>query len=218
MEWTIPFLESAFYLGIHNLPSQGIHSLVQELVGARWRRCREAGASCGSTDMTRKHGHIGASAVEDLLIHLNEQPQTLIVLNHPLRDSGGVGAEAHRALLAAFLGCFGRYIHAVEVNGLRPWAENLAVMDLADRWSLPVISGGDRHGSEPNAILNVTGQTGFQAFVEEIRVDRRSELVFMKQYREPLNLRRMRTVVDLLRESPLNHNSIPEALLQKPSV
>jgi hypothetical protein len=203
MEWTVPFLDSLFHVGIHNLQTKGLQPLLRELAGARCQRCQDAGTSCSAGGMlARHHAHINLNAVAELFARLSSDPQTLVVLNHPLWNTAAVHADRHRTVLSAFLTRFGRHIHAIELNGLRPWTENLAAMDLAERWSLPVISGGDRHGSEPNAILNLTRQDTFSAFVDEIRLERLSEIVIMRQYREPLKLRKIRTAVDLLREYP----------------
>jgi hypothetical protein len=104
--------------------------------------------------------------------------------------------------LATLLREHGRHIHALELNGLRSWAENQQVIRLAQRAAMPSISGGDRHGREPNAILNLTSAITFREFVEEVRYRRTSHVVFMPQYHEPLNLRTMQTVIDVLRVYP----------------
>ncbi|MDQ2713080.1 MAG: hypothetical protein M3Y24_12780 [Acidobacteriota bacterium] len=70
--------------------------------------------------------------------------------------------------------------------------------------NLPVISGGDRHGREPNAILNLTEASSFSEFVGEIRCERRSHVAFMPQYREPIRLRVLQTMVDVVRDYPEN--------------
>jgi hypothetical protein len=203
MEWTVPFSDSLFHVGIHNIPMTGINGLLRDLGNTRCQRCREAGTSCSAVGMlARNHALLNLNVADELFARLNQHSQTLVVLNHPLWDLSGIGMERHRAVLSEFLGRFSHHIHALEVNGLRPWKENLATMELAERWHLPVISGGDRHGCEPNAILNVTRQSTFEAFVHEIRIERRSEIVFMGQYREPLKLRKIRTAVDLLRDYP----------------
>ena len=67
---------------------------------------------------------------------------------------------------------------------------------------LPVVSGGDRHGLEPNAIVNLSHGTSLVEFIHEIRHDRRSHVVFMPQYHEPLKLRILQTMVDIVRDYP----------------
>lgn len=56
-----------------------------------------------------------------------------------------------------------------EINGLRPWRENRAVIAFAEAAAKPVISGGDRHGLEPNANLNLTNAANFAEFADEVR-------------------------------------------------
>ena len=53
----------------------------------------------------------------------------------------------------------------------------------------PLISGGDRHGLEPNAIVNLTNAGSFSEFVAEVREDKISDVLFMNQCREPIRLR-----------------------------
>ena len=52
-------------------------------------------------------------------------------------------------------------------------------MALAERWKLPVISGGDRHGCEPNGVINLTAARNFSEFAQEVRSDRNSVVVFL---------------------------------------
>jgi hypothetical protein len=88
----------------------------------------------------------------------------------------------------------GEHIHALELNGLRPWKENRSVVGLSGQSGHPLISGGDRHGLEPNANLNLTNARTFDEFVGEI--------LFMPQYREPLRLRLIETMWDIVRDYP----------------
>ena len=48
-----------------------------------------------------------------------------------------------------------------------------------------LISGGDRHGVEPNANINLTNAASFTEFVHEIRREKKSNLLFMPQYAQP---------------------------------
>jgi hypothetical protein len=206
LEWTVPFLDSVFHIGVHNIPINGVQSLMCDLAATRCHRCQDAGTSCSAVGMlARNHALISMNVADELFARLNDLPHTLVVLNHPLWDMAGIGSDRHRVVLNTFMARFARHIHAIEVNGLRSWKENLATMELAERWKLPAVSGGDRHGCEANAILNLTHQTTFQDFVDEIRTEQRSEIIFMRQYREPLRLRKMRIGLDLLRDYP-HHN------------
>jgi len=93
-------------------------------------------------------------------------------------------------------------VHALEINGLRSWKENQKVIWLGKQTNLPVVSGGDRHGTEPNAVLNLTCADNFADFVQEVRLKRRSHVVFMPQYHEPLKLRILQTMADVVRDYP----------------
>jgi hypothetical protein len=101
-----------------------------------------------------------------------------------------------------FLNRCGAWIHALELNGLRPWEENRDVAALAAARSLPLISGGDRHGREPNANVNLTRAATFAEFVAELRQDRLSHVLFLPQYNGSLKLRCLETMADTLRDYP----------------
>jgi hypothetical protein len=133
---------------------------------------------------------------------LHELPEVLIVLNHPLWDLPMIGKSRHMAALGGFLVEFGLYLHALELGGLRSWEENREVMEFAHGWNHLVIAGGDRHGSEPNAIINITEAQSFSEFVHQVRKERHSHVVFMPQYREPLPLRYALSVLDIMRDYP----------------
>jgi hypothetical protein len=128
----------------------------------------------------------------------------LLVLNHPLWDEKQIGLTEHERALSSLLDFAGDQLHALEVNGLRSFSENRRVMDVGAATGKPVVSGGDRHGCEPNAILNLTEASTFEDFADEVRSSRRSNVMFMRQYRESVKWRTMQTVVDILREYPGN--------------
>jgi hypothetical protein len=181
-EWTIPFGATFFHLGVHNLPGSEATGIMEEL--------QRFTANPEPAELGRK------------LTLLTSHPAVLIVLNHPLWDEKGIGADLHVSTLTALLKEHGQHIHALELNGLRSWPENREVIRFAERADIPVVSGGDRHGREPNAILNLSSATSFPEFVDEVRRRRISHVVFMPQYRESLNLRTMQTVIDVLRDYP----------------
>ena len=183
-EWTMPFGSTFFHLGVHNLPPRDARATTQEL------------ADFTSRPEARKL----SSALERLTRH----PEVLIVLNHPLWDEERIGLSQHLKELRALLDQQGRRIHALEVNGMRSWAENERVFLLGREAGLPVVAGGDRHGLEPNALLNLSRATNFPEFVQEVRVQRFSHVVLMPQYRLSRKLRILHTVIDLLREYPDN--------------
>jgi len=183
-EWTIPWGETFFHLGVHNLPVADSEDLMQRF-----------GEFTVNPQQSRLSG---------LLAMLHAMPAVLLVLNHPLWDEKGIGAERHGAALKTLLAQYGRFFHALELNGLRAWSENKQVVALGKELDVPVVSGGDRHGREPNAIVNLSRANTFAEFVEEIRRERVSQVVFMQQYHEPLRLRVLQTMVDVVREYPEN--------------
>jgi hypothetical protein len=180
IEWTVPFAVSFFHLGVHNLPAAQALELVAKMQQYRARpsRCELA-------------------KVFDCLV---QSPGVLIVLNHPCWDEQGVGFEQHSKLLTDFLESYREFVHALELNGLRPWGENSRVCQLAEAFDLPIISGGDRHGREPNANVNLTNAASFPEFVDEVRRDRHSVPLFLPHYNESRGLRVLQTVCDVLRE------------------
>jgi hypothetical protein len=181
VEWTVPLGPSWFHVGVHNLPPPDAHSIMEEL----------AGYTTNPSEALR----------QKLLVHLSRQPGVLIVLNHPLCDQAAIGADRHRKLLRELLDTSDGCIHALELNGLRPWAENQAVMDLARARDHTLVSGGDRHGCEPTSIVNLTGATSFPEFVSEVRAGR-SEIALLNHYREPLGFRLLKSVCDIMGEYP----------------
>jgi len=70
--------------------------------------------------------------------------------------------------------------------------------------NLPVVAGGDRHGLEPNAVVNLSRAETLAGFIHEVRYQRRSDVVFMPQYRQPQLLRIVHVVTDVLRDYPDN--------------
>ncbi len=90
-------------------------------------------------------------------------------------------------------------IHAFELGGLRSWEENRKVYELAEQWNVAVIAGGDRHGFEPSACLNLTNATGLPEYVQEVR-RRNTHVLFMPQYTRPLWTRMLEVVLDASRE------------------
>ena len=138
----------------------------------------------------------------ELLAALHELPEVLIVFNHPLWDQHCLGQSAFRSILDRFLQGHVQFLHAFELNAMRSWTENKGVIQLAAEWQRPLISGGDRHGCEPSGALNLTCATSFSDFVDEIRREQLSHVVFMPQYAEVLGIRFMQTVIDTIRDYP----------------
>ena len=183
VEWTTPYAgRQTFHLGIHNLPSAR---------AAQWMATL-AEFTANPLD----------ARLTELLRALNEEPNVLVIFNHPLWDLYRIGQEKHEFLVNEFLQKNGAYFHALELNGLRDWQENRAVRRLAERWNMLLISGGDRHGVEPNANINLTNATSFNEFVHEVRIQRLSNVLFMPQYAEPWKHRILQSTMDAIRNYP----------------
>lgn len=182
IEWTVPFGPSFFHLGIHNLPARDAAAMQKTLAAITANPARDE--------------------IRGVLAALDESPDTLTVWNHPAWDEARIGEAEHARLAAEFRAVFGDFLHAFELNGLRPWEENRRVIELAETSGHVLISGGDRHGLEPNANLNLTNAASFAEFAAEIRRDRHSDILFMPQYREPIRVRMIETMWDLVREYP----------------
>jgi hypothetical protein len=182
VEWSAPYGIQSFHLGVHNLPSARATEWMQTLA-----------------DFTK---HPTDARLTEILVALNAEPNVLVVFNHPLWDLYLVGAEKHQFLVNEFLQKNGNYLHAMELNGLRHWEENRATRRLAEKWNMLLISGGDRHGVEANANINLTNATSFTEFVHEIRREKKSDILFMPQYAEPWKHRILQSAVDAVRHYP----------------
>jgi hypothetical protein len=185
LEWTVPFEYGFFHVGVHNLPKEGCREITEKLLDYTFN----------SESQTNERLH-------ELFALLNEDPSILVVLNHPLWDIELVGQEKHETLLSHFLIKMGTWIHALEINGFRSWSENKAVLEMAEAFDMPVVTGGDRHGCRPNTVINVTNSKTFEEFVEEVRVDKRSEVVLMPEYRLPLHSRQLQSFSEILSNYP----------------
>ncbi|HEY2469728.1 MAG TPA: hypothetical protein VGI45_18055 [Terracidiphilus sp.] len=183
VEWSVPYGGiQDFHLGVHNLPSARARQWMQTLA-----------------EFTRRPGE---ERFKEILVALNDEPNVLVVFNHPMWDLFLVGQEKHEFLVNEFLQKYGAWLHALELNGLRNWEENRATRRLAEQWNMLLISGGDRHGVEPNANINLTNAISFTEFVHEVRRERRSNVLFMPQYAEPWKHRLLQSTLDAIRDYP----------------
>jgi hypothetical protein len=182
VEWSAPYGEQSFHLGVHNLPSARANEWMATLA--------DYTATPSDTRLT------------EILRALDEEPNVLVVFNHPLWDLYLIGKERYEFLVNQFLLVNGNYLHALELNGLRNWDENRAVRRLAEQWNMLLISGGDRHGVEPNANLNLSNASSFTEFVHEVRREKKSDLLFMPQYAEPWKHRLLQSTIDAIRTYP----------------
>lgn len=183
VEWSAPYGGvQDFHLGIHNLPSARAGEWMQTLAGYTARP--------------------SAGRLTEILAALHDEPNVLVVFNHPIWDLFLVGQEKHEFLVNEFLLKNGNFLHALELNGLRNWDENRAVRRLAEKWNMLLISGGDRHGVEANANINLTNAASFTEFVHEIRREKRSNMLFLPQYAQPWKHRILRSTLDAVRTYP----------------
>ncbi len=185
LEWTVPYSYGFFHVGVHNLPKDCAIELTKTLL-----------------DYTFNEANHGIENLHEMFSMLNTLPEVLVVLNHPLWDIEIVGKEKHKILLKNFLKEYGRRIHALEINGFRSWSENKAVLEMAEALGYPIVTGGDRHGCKPNTVINLTNAKTFAEFAEEIRVDKRSEVVLMPEYKQPLHSRQLQSFAEILKRYP----------------
>lgn len=183
VEWSAPYGGiQAFHLGVHNLPSARAQQWMATMA-----------------EFTAKPSD---ARLTQILVALHNEPNVLVVFNHPMWDLYIVGEAKHQFLVNEFLQKNGAYMHALELNGLRNWEENRSVRVLAERWNMLLISGGDRHGVEPNANINLTNASTFTEFVHEVRRERRSNVLFLPQYAEPWKHRILQSTIDAVRHYP----------------
>jgi hypothetical protein len=182
VEWTAPYFDTAVHLGVHGLPP---------------RSAREMAAAM------REYTHQPRPPqLAGILAWLDAFPEVLIVVNHPFLDERRIGQSRHTLLITKFFVEYRPWIHALELNGLQPWSRNRLAAQAARAIGLPLVSGGDRHGREPSAAINLTNTSGFPEFVAEVRQDGRSDVLFMPHYQEPFRLRVIHNLYDMVRDDP----------------
>lgn len=182
VEWTTPYQKTYFHLGVHNMHPTWAPKMMSRMV-----------AYTANPD---------PATLEEMLRELDSHPDVLIVFNHPEWDQSWIGPEAHRAVIHRFVEEYREVLHAVEINGLRSWTENRRVVRFARATGMKLISGGDRHGREPNATLNLTNASTFSEFAAEIRGGGASEMLIMPQFHDPLMLRVIQGLGDVLKDHP----------------
>jgi hypothetical protein len=181
-EWTIYWGAAIFHIGVHNLPPLLASSLM---------------AAMSETTASRDEDRILA-----LLAELYRIPDVLIVFNHPLWNFMRIASRRFPFELTRFLTAAGAWIHAFELNGMRSHEENRGVLRLAAAWDQIILSGGDRHGCEPNASINLTDAADFSEFVDEVRNGRQSTVLIMPQYDEPLAWRFYQNFTHVIADYP----------------
>ena len=209
LEWTVPFGATEFHLGIHNLPSAEAYAWMTRLAQYTAAATAPPGGEASTPNETpsgkpnqKPSGKPNKEQLGTLLAELDDTPGVLIILNHPIWDLYKIGADQHRRELARFLSSYGHCLHALELNGLRDGRENRAVAKLARETGHLLISGGDRHGTEPSACINLSHARNFREFVDEIRLERHSHVLFMPQYRRPWEQRILHSTLDAVTDFP----------------
>jgi hypothetical protein len=182
VEWSVPYRDTVLHVGVHNLPGAQANTIMAQFAA-----------------YTADPNH---NQLRDILKMLHDIDDVLIVLNHPMWDLAGIGKQRHIYVLHDFVARFGIFLHAFELGGLRSWEENQSVLEFAEGWDQLVIGGGDRHGTEPSGVVNLTNAETFPDFVHEVRQKRRCHVLFMPQYSEPHSLRILQTLLDAIREYP----------------
>lgn len=183
-EWSVPYGGGELHVGLHNLPPGQAEAMLATM-NAYTANPKEA-------------------VLKDVLADLHARKDVLIVLNHPMWDIVGAGEEIHREAVHSFMAKLGQYVHAFELGGLRGWEENRKVYEMAAEWNVAILAGGDRHGCEPSACLNLTNAASLTEFIAEVRNHKRTHLLFMPQYARPLWARVLQVVLDTTQEQPGN--------------
>jgi len=181
-EWTVPYGSTVFHIGVHNLPPDDAFFLFHEMESI-------------TADPT-------PARVDRMLQDLHAIREVLVVLNHPLSNEFRTALRTHARFLQVFLREHAHAIHALELNGLQPARNNRRVAEIAAEVGLPVISGGDRHCLEPNANVNLTNATTFAEFVDEIRNERVTRVLFLPQYHEAIPCRYVEFVAQAVARRP----------------
>jgi len=189
VEWTVPVANAVFHLGIHNMSS--------------------ADAPAQLAAMQAYTADPQPAQLHEILLWLNSAATTLVVLNHPLWQAKGLASDQQELAVRRFLADHLSHIHAFELNGYRPWCENREVIRLAADAGRPVISGGDRHGCNPNAILNLSQARTFEEFVQMVRHDGQSEVLIMPTYHDDVRLRQLEMAADIVRNFPRDSHHRP---------
>jgi hypothetical protein len=180
LEWTVPYRETVFHIGVHNLAAEQAQMFAASMASITRAPVRER--------------------IAELLAGLDALEDVLVVLNHPFSCGARIEQAKHIPLLLEFLEEFGGRLHALELNGLQSRAMNLDTIRLAAARGVPVVSGGDRHCCEPNANVNLTNARTFTEFVHEIRVEGRSFVLFLPQYRDPIPARYIELIWHAVRD------------------
>jgi hypothetical protein len=141
-ELSIRFDGHVFHLGVSGLPEDRLHDVSASL---------HASARLDHLD-----------AVFEELASLG----CLVVLNHPLIIWSGAATEVPALCL---LRRYGWAIAALELNGMRSFAENLRVIELAQHVAKPLVGGGDSHLLMPSGALCASRARTYADFIAEVQ-------------------------------------------------
>src|SRR5438105_3527072 len=142
LQWSEPGLDRRFCTGV-SLHSHTLHSLESlDFIyqAARYSTLLRWALRKAEARYYEQNGEPLDWDLAVLLEALHANADTLIVLNHPFWDEQGVGTPIHNGALLDFLSAYCPWIHAIEINGLRPWEENRSAMRLAEDWSKPSVA------------------------------------------------------------------------------
>jgi hypothetical protein len=174
-ELSIRFDGHVFHLGVSGLPEDRLHDVSTSL---------HASAQLGRVDAVFEELHsLGC----------------LVVLNHPL--IAWTRQQTHVPALD-LLNRYGWAIAALELNGMRPLAENEAVITLADRLGKPLVGGGDSHLLKPSSALCASGAATYAEFIAEVRSGRAQPIVtrdYFSSLRWRMSLRVLSFIADYRR-------------------
>ena len=189
-EWTVLYQSTVFHLGVHNLPPDDARDLFDGM-----KRITAA---------PRQEGLL------PMLQALDAMPDVLLVLNHPLSSEMRAGFRTHARLLQRFLREYGRYMHALELNGLQPHSHNRSVARMAADDKEPAF--GAAAVWIPAALQNQALASGY-AVVDQTSVlaTHLAEVVKQHAY-ELLTRQETKRLLDRLAES---HPKLVEELVPK---
>ena len=131
VEWSVPFKNAVFHLGVHNLPQKLAPTIMEDFA-----------------EYTRNPG---ITRLLEIMAGLHEIPEVLIVFNHPLWDQLGPGQLPFQLVLEEFLRQHVEFIHAFEstacVTGVKIKGSYSWLRFGSGRW-FPAATGMDASRAE----------------------------------------------------------------------
>jgi hypothetical protein len=171
-------------------------------------------------DLHQKLQKLAQEMRHDDIFDLLHSKDLLVIFNHPLWEFRGFGD--FDSVLKKFLKRYRWAIHAFEFNGLRSRHENERVIDLARRYQMPLIGGGDRHVPVPSVVLAGTREaTTFEEFMQEVK-DGYASVICKPAYFIPLSWKLFVRILQYVRayrniayykNRPITSYPIPQRML-----